>query len=128
MTRLDFVDRSACSVPELRATLFEERLAVSRPLTVLLLAHKHFDSKVEDMKRLLENEREAPRVRYAAAHVLSLTATPEAIDALRAALEIVRDPLALSGVVEGLAMLGVGAALPAIARLADRDGPRSPAT
>lgn len=118
----DLIASAVHSVAYLRANIFGTKAELSRPLAVMMLAQKRYPRKVTDLKSLLLDEREEPRVRSTAALVLARTNTPAATGALRAGLKA-KDPLALRGVVKGLALRGERSALPAIARLARGPGP-----
>jgi hypothetical protein len=98
----DIMDSERFSVEELRATIFEEEGSLSRPLALSLLGRKTYPKKVDDLRRLLVNEEEVPRLRNMAAQLLGQVDSPDATRILEQGLGVT-DDLALRGVIEALA-------------------------
>ncbi|MGH9163819.1 MAG: HEAT repeat domain-containing protein [Vicinamibacteraceae bacterium] len=121
----DYIDPGRYEVDKLRRVVFElegdaEREGLSRVMALHLLGHKDYPGKMRDLKRLLVNEAELPRLRQSAAILLGRVGTRAAATALENATSVKND-LARRGVVEGLAIAGREGSLEALAALA-KDG------
>jgi HEAT repeats len=83
----DMIEAGAYSVEELREAVFEGRGRVARPLALALLTRKDYPEKVADLRRLLSDEKEQPRLRAQAASGLGEIATPASVRALEQGLQ-----------------------------------------
>src|SRR5262249_19727008 len=122
----DVFEGARLSVAALRSVVFGNQAGFPRPLAVMLLGERRYPQRVADLRRLLENAGELPRIRALAAQQLALVATPAALAVLRKGLTT-KDAVTLRAVVNGLAWAGDLPSLPAIARIARRRGPASSA-
>jgi hypothetical protein len=120
----DVFEGARLSVAALRAMVFENHAGLSRSAAVMLLGERRYPQRVADLRRLLENRGELPRIRALAAQHLALVATPAAVAALRKGLST-KDAVTLRAVVNGVAWAGDLASLPAVDRIARRRSPAS---
>ncbi len=118
----DFISSEAFTVRELREIALKGKTGeISRPLAVALLGRKSYAGKVRDMKSLVLDEEETPRIRHQAAQVLGQTGSRSAVEALEGALGV-KDPLTLRGVLHGLSVSGRKKSLTFLAPLKRRRG------
>lgn len=125
----DYMNPERFTVEELREVILqgetgrEEGRAegMSRLVALQVLGQKEYPEKVADLRRILLEEGEAPRLRQSAAILLGRTGDPEAVPVLERAAAVT-DRRVLRGVLEGLAVAGRPESLEALAPLARRRG------
>jgi hypothetical protein len=83
----DFAEAKDYTVKQLRQVLFAGSPLVPKRLAVLLLERKKYPGKLDDLRRILDDELEDPRTRIAAATALGRLGTPAARQALRLRLD-----------------------------------------
>ncbi|MGH9875744.1 MAG: HEAT repeat domain-containing protein [Pyrinomonadaceae bacterium] len=106
------------SLRGLRDAVAGKDVGFSRQGAMAGLLASDFPNKDHDFAAVLENEQEAPRIRYLAAVTLAKVETPAAQDLLIRSLRI-RDQRVRAGVLVGLGRIGDQAALEAIERQKD---------
>jgi len=83
----DFASAKDYTVKQLRQVLFAGSQLVPRRLAVMLLERKKYPRKLDDLRRVLDDEQEDPRTRITAASALGRLGTPAARQALRLKLD-----------------------------------------
>ncbi len=101
----DMIEAGAYSVDELREAVIEGRGRVARPLALALLTRKDYPQKVADLRRILTDEKEQPRLRALAASGLGEIATPASARALEHGLQS-REPVTMRASAKALANVG----------------------
>lgn len=117
----DVIGPERYSIDELRAAALKGEGELSRPLALALLGRVDYPEKVRDLRLLLMDDAEQPRLRSMAANVLGQMGTKPAVDALERALTI-QDDVALRGVLHGLSLAGGPESARAIQKLSRRRG------
>jgi hypothetical protein len=82
-TSADMVEAKDYTVKQLRQVIFGDSQLLPRNLAVMLLERKRYDGKLDDMRRVLDDEQQDTRTRVAAATALGRLGTPTARQALR---------------------------------------------
>ncbi len=118
----DMIDADAYSVEELRETTFEGRGRLSRPLALAMLGRKSYPEKLQDLERLMLNEREVPRLRAMSAQFLGEMGGPGATRALERGLDT-RQGVALRAVALALGKTGSREHLSRLESLTQRPDP-----
>jgi HEAT repeats len=119
--KTDVIGSRGLSVAQLRAAVFKGRGPVSRPLALSLLGSHRYRQQLEDLKQLLLDEHEDPRLRNMAAILLGRVGTVDAAKILERALAVSNE-LALRGVLQALGTIGRKESGPRISRLTKRRG------
>jgi len=117
----DMIDGRRYSVAQLRAAVFKGGGKLARPLALALLGRKNYAQKLADLRKLMLNEKEAPRLRNMAAQFLGQMGTPAALKALERGLAV-KDELTLRGVLHGLGLAGTDKTRRALEPLKRRKG------
>ena len=118
----DMIEAGAFSVEELREAVFEGRGRVARPLALALLSRKDYPDKVADLRTVLVDETEQPRLRALAASALGEVVTPASVRALERGLQS-RENVTLRAVTKALANVGGRKHVKRLEELAEAPGP-----
>jgi HEAT repeat protein len=118
----DMIEAGAYSVEELREAVFEGRGRVARPLALALLTRKDYGEKVADLQRILDDEKEQPRLRALAASGLGEVATPASVRALERGLQS-QEPVTMRASAKALANVGTRKHVELLEGLARSPGP-----
>jgi HEAT repeats len=118
----DMIEAGAYSVDELREALFEGRGPVARPLALALLTRKDYREKGADLRRVLSDEKELPRLRALAASGLGEIATPASVRALEQGLQS-QESVTMRASAKALANVGSRKHLEMLQGLAQDPGP-----
>jgi len=84
----DFIEAKDFTVKQLRQVLFAGSQILPRRVAVLLLEKKRYAGKFDDLRRVLDDEGQDTRTRFAAATALGRLGTPAAREALRQKMDI----------------------------------------
>jgi len=117
----DMIDGRRYSVAQLRAAVFKGGGKLARPLALALLGRKNYAQKLADLRKLMLNEKETPRLRNMAAQFLGQMGTSAALKALERGLAV-KDELTLRGVLHGLGLAGSDKTRQALQPLKRRQG------
>lgn len=118
----DMIDADGYSVEELREMVFEGQGRLDRTLALGLLSRKEYPDKVSDLRKVLANPAEQPRLRAAAASSLGQINTPAAVRALEGGLES-GESLTIRAAARALANVGTRKHAEKLEELARDSGP-----
>ena len=97
----DMIEAKDYTLEQLRQVLFGESQLLPRRIAIQLLARKSYPEKLDDLRRVLDDEQQDARTRHAAATALGRLGTPEAMEALRSKLDS-KDRYVLRGIRQAL--------------------------
>jgi hypothetical protein len=118
----DMIEAGAYSVDELREAVFEGRGRLARPLALGLLTRKDYPEKVADLRKILSDGKEQPRLRAVAASGLGEVATPASVRALERGLQS-QEPVTMRASAKALANVGSSKHVEVLQGLAQNPGP-----